>query len=239
MSVREAVNRINQKHQLKLRLTKMDCATVTDPQKWFGRREVVDGETKFFESDFLQACQRGDVILLDEISRPHPHITNELMPMFDGSQSIHLSDLNVTIPIHDETVFIATMNLGVQYGGTYRMDWALRERFPYSYERSFPPHDDEIRVLTSHTGVDKDGASRLVTIAEKTRQMHAQGDLKEGISTRVLVAAAWLVASGMTEAEALTFTAMCLYDPDADGIAGTESERQKVAQLIQGKTGQR
>lgn len=233
-----AISRINAAHGTDIRLLKMDCATITDPQKWFGRREVDARGTRYEKSDFILAVERGDVILLDEITRLHPHLHNPIMAFLDGSNAVHLSDLNITVERHPQTVFLGTANMGVQYGGTHRMDWAMRERFPFTIERKWPPREVEIDILVSHTGCDRDGAAGLVGIAAKTRQMfESGGDLRSPISTRTLVSAAWMVASGMSEREALERTAVPLFDPDANGLAGTESERQRVRSTIEGKLG--
>lgn len=234
-SVAHAVDRINAAQGTAIRLTKMDCPTVTDPQKWFGRREVDATGTHYHKSDFIEAVERGDVILLDEVTRLHPHLHNPVMTLLDGSNSVALSDLNVTISRHPQTVFLATANIGAQYGGTHRMDWAMRERFPNAIERGFPPREDEILVITSRTGCDEDGAARLVDIALRTRQMFEAGNLRAPISTRTLIAAAWWVASGLNEQQALDLTAIPLYDPDANGVAGQESERQQVRRIVEGK----
>ena len=235
--VPHAIERINKAHGTSIRMLKMDCATITDPQKWFGRREVDAKGTRYERSDFIKAVEAGDVILLDEITRLHPHLHNPVMAFLDGSNAVHLSDLNVTVERNPETVFLATANMGVQYGGTHRMDWAMRERFPFTLERPWPPRQVEIDILVSHTNCDRDGAAELVGIAEKTRQMFESGDLRAPISTRILVHAAWLLASGMSEREALELTAVPLFDPDANGLAGTESERQRVRGIIEGKFG--
>lgn len=236
-SVAHAVERVNAKHGLALRLFRMDCATVTDPQKWFGRREVDEKGTRYEKSDFVLAVERGDVVQLDEVNRLHPTLHNGIMSLFDGSNAVHLSDLNVTVTRHPETVFVATANQGAQYGATHRMDAAMRERFPYTIERPFPPEDAEADVLVSRTGVDRDGAANLVRVGAKSRAMHAAGDLRMPVSTRTLVYAAYLVAAGMTEREALGFTAEGMYDPGADGVAGAESDRMKFRALVKGVLG--
>jgi MoxR-like ATPase len=237
MGVHHAVRRINEEHGLNLRLTVMNCATVTDPQKWFGRREADGGTTRYIKSDLVEAVERGDVILLDDLARIHPNISNGLYSWLDGQQSIHLSDLNVEISVNPNTVFLATWNQGTAYGGQYRLDWAWRERFPFTIERMFPPREDEVRILTSHTGCDADGAAVLVDGAKASRDMWERGDLRTPISTRTLVAAAWLVASGLTEDEAAKYTIIPLFDPDANGIVGAESDRQKVAGIFHMRTG--
>lgn len=235
--IRRVVDRLNVEHGLSLAYLKMDCPTITDPQKWFGRREVDKNGTRYEKSTFIEAVESGGVILLDEFMRLHPSLHNPVMAFLDQSEEVLLSDLNVTVKRHPHTVFIGTTNQGAAFGGTHRMDWAMRERWSYTIERDFPPRDEEIKVLVSwNPGCDLDAASVLVDIAQKTRDMFKTGDLRTPISTRTLNNAAFLVASGWTEREALGFTALPEYDGGADGVVGQESDRTKVAQLIQGKT---
>lgn len=237
MGIPRLIERLNHEHGLALRLTKMDCPVVTDPQKWFGRREIDGKGTRYEKSDFILAVERGDVILLDEVKRLHPTIHNPIMSLLAGDESVLLSDLNVTIVRHPETVFLATTNEGAAFGGNHRMDYAMDERFPFRVERGFAPYDDEVRILVTHNpGCDMDAASRLVTIAQKTRDMFATGDLRAPISTRTLNAAAFLVASGYSEREALMWTALGLYDGNADGAVGEKSERQSVKAIVEGAT---
>jgi len=236
MSVRKSIERLNaQGHDL--RLFKMDCATVTDPGKWFGRREADATGTHFVKSDLAIAVERGDVVLLDEIMRLHPHVHNTIMSWLDGAESVVISDLNATLYRHPQTVFIATTNEGTQYGGVHRMDWSMRERFSTTLRRQPPPTDEEIKVLTTATNCDEDAASVLVEIAHKTRDMHVAGDLRNAISTRTLVAAATWVGFGMREWDALNITAVQEFDGDASGMVGAESDRQKVLGVMEGKLG--
>lgn len=237
MGVPQAVARLNARHHLSMRLLKMDCATITDPQKWLGRREIDETGSHYIESDFIRACREGDVvILLDEITRLHPTIGNMIHSLLDGSQALHLSELNMTVNVSPTTVFLATANIGAQSGGTHRMDWALRERFAYTIERDFPPRAEEMRILTTHTNVDPDAAETLVDVAIKTRQMYATGDLRSPVSTRTLKNAAILVASGATEREALSATALPTFDGDANGSLGEKSERAQVMAAIDLRT---
>lgn len=239
MGVIKAVERINEAHpDLALPLLVMNCPTITDEQKWFGRREVDETGTHYVKSDFVNGVENGAVILLDEFMRLHPRIHNGVMSLLDGSESVLLSDLNVTITRNPRTVFIGTTNQGAQFGGTHRMDWAMRERWSFTIERDFPEDpDDEVRILTSHNpGCDADAARVLVDIARKSRDLWQTGDLRTPISTRTLDNAAFLVASGMTEREALGYTAIPEYDAGAEGVVGQESERARVKGIIEGRT---
>ena len=198
VSVRKSVERLRAAGN-DIEMLKMDCSTVTDPGKWFGRREADETGTHFVPSDFWTAVERGYLILLDDVGRLHPHIHNPIMSLLDGSEAVTISDLNEVLHRHPQTVFIATTNEGTQYGGNHRMDWAMRERFGTTLRREPPPEDEEVRILTSATNCDADAAAVLVTIARKTRDMHAAGDLRNAISTRTLVAAAQWVGFGMNE----------------------------------------
>lgn len=231
--VLRAARQYAERHQVEMPVLKMDCATITDPQKWFGRREVDRDGTRFVRSDFVTAVEEGGAIVLDDVSRLHATLHNPIMALLDGSNAVKISDLNLTVRRHRETVFLGTANPAGP--GVHRMDPAMRERFPYGFERPWPPRADEIKILTTRTGCDADGAARLVEIAAKTRGLAERRELSMPISTRTLVAAAWLVASGMTETQALEVTAVQLFDPESTGYAGATSERTTVRQIISGK----
>jgi hypothetical protein len=216
----------------------MNAATVTDPQKWFGRREIDKDGTRYEESAFVKAVRAGWVVVLDEFNRAHPAISNPIYSLLDGQQELVLSDLDMTIPVHPATVFIATANIGSQFGGTYKMDHAMRRRFPFTIEREFPPRDEEIKVLLSVAEeVTTEAATNLVDIAGETRRKYENGDLRFPIDTATLVGAAWLCASGYTERQALEVTALPLYEANADGQIGEKSERAVAMGIIEGALG--
>lgn len=232
------VDRMNRERNLNLRLFRMNCAVQTDPGKWFGRREIDKNGTRYEKSDLILAIERGDIVQLDEVNRIHPHIADSVHSLLDGTQELVLPDLNLTIQVPPTAVFVATMNIGSQYGGTHRLDHAFRTRFSTTIEVGPPPRDEEVRVVHLNTGCDMDAASNLVDIAVKSRQMFETGDLRAEISTRDLVAAGRWVAAGKTEREALLLTAVPLFDGDSNGVtAGSESDRAKVMAIIQGRLG--
>jgi MoxR-like ATPase len=236
MGLPHLIDGMNADLGLGLRTLKMDCGVLTDPQRWFGRREIDKAGSRYEKSDFILAVENGDIILLDEINRIHPTITDSIHSLLDGSQTLSLSDLNLTITVNPLTCFVATMNLGSAYGGTHRLDHAFRTRFGTTIEVGPPPREEEIKIISLNTGCDADAAAVLVDVADKTRSMFGTGDLRTEISTRELVAAGRWVAAGMTEKEALSITALPLFDGDANGATfGQESDRAKVAGILAGK----
>lgn len=231
------VDAMNADLGLGLRLFRMNAAVVTDPQRWFGRREIDRDGSRYETSDFILAIERGDVVQLDEANRIHPTIANSIHSLLDGTQELTLPDLNITVAVHPETVFVATMNLGSQYGGVHRLDQAFRSRFSTTITVGPPPREEEVRVITANTGCDPDNALTLVEIAEASRKMFEGGDLRTEISTRDLVAAGRWIAAGKTLRAALEITVLPMFDGDANGSGvGMESDQGKIKRVVEGKS---
>lgn len=72
---------------------------------------------------------------------------------------------------------------------------STRQRF-VSIDFSYPAASTERAVLVREAGLDEARAAALVQIGEKIRNLTDRG-LEEGVSTRLLVYAARLVASGV------------------------------------------
>jgi ATP-dependent protease Clp ATPase subunit len=230
----EGLRRVAQ--AVKLPFYKLDCATITTEDKWIGHKEIDHEGTKFVMSEHLRWLEGVEyepgILCYDELNRVHPSRLNILLPILDGSQAIFVPDLGRLVRVHPETIVVATANIGTAFGGTYVMDRALRERFNYTLERNFPPADEEVKVLTTATGVAADKAGVIVEIANKTRTKWETGDLESPISTRTLKAAAILIASGMSVLGAMEYTALPLYKNDG----GATSERAMVKLILTGKS---
>ena len=65
-----------------------------------------------------------------------------------------------------------------------------------AYVASIPPPAREVEIVTRESGLDADRAAGLVRLAGKLRGLKGQ-DLEEGVSTRLVVYAATLIAAGM------------------------------------------
>ena len=215
---------------------KLDCATITSEDKWIGHKEIDHEGTKFVLSEHLRWLEGVEyepgILCYDEVNRVHPSRLNILLPILDGSQAVFVPDMGRLVRVHPETIIVATANIGTAFGGTFVMDRALRERFNFTLERDFPPAAEEVKVLTSATGISQDKAEVIVEIAGKTRTKWETGDLESPISTRTLKAASMLIASGMSILAAMEYTALPLYKNDG----GAQSERAMVKLILTGKS---
>jgi nitric oxide reductase NorQ protein len=77
---------------------------------------------------------------------------------------------------------------------------STRQRF-VAIEFDFPNAQREIRIVMRESGIDEATAHTLVTLAQRLRRLRDRG-LAEEPSTRLLVAAASLIASGISIKEA-------------------------------------
>lgn len=200
---------------------RMNCATVRDPEEWFGFREAKNGSTLFVRSEFAKAMERGNlVVVLDEFNRLEPWLHNTLFPLLD--------DDGCTV-VHDErfaigpgVIVVGTINTGYKYTGTFELDEALLNRFEFLLEVGPMPHEEEVRVLTERTGVDGLEASKVVKVANILRQNDV------AFSTRTSLLVANMMVSGLYLREALETAVVKRIPMDSTGSA----LRKHVVDLI-------
>jgi nitric oxide reductase NorQ protein len=78
---------------------------------------------------------------------------------------------------------------------------STRQRF-VAIEFDFPPAEVERKVVATESGLPEEQVIQLVMLAQKLRAMKGH-DLEEGVSTRLLVYCATLVAAGLPIREAV------------------------------------
>ena len=194
-----------------------------------------DKGTFFNESRFVRTIKdeknEGAVILMDELTRAERGAFNILLPLLDRQRYLALDESEDAAIIRrgPKVAIAATANIGMEYTGTDVMDKALKERFKVTIDLDFPPASVEHGLLMKRHGATKKTADKLVKLAEKQRQMQKDDDFTEGISTRMLLAAAEMISDGHTYDTATEFAIVNTFSPDG----GEESDRTKVRQIIQ------
>jgi nitric oxide reductase NorQ protein len=79
----------------------------------------------------------------------------------------------------------------------------------------YPPREIEIEIVVHESGAAPEMAARLVSIAERSRNLKGHG-LEEGISTRMLVYAGSLIARGVEPVAACEVALVKPITDDAD-----------------------
>ena len=163
-----------------------------------------EGETFFSESNFTKIVEGGNaVIVLDELNRIDPYISNILFPLLDhaGKTSVAGHDIKVGPNI----IFFATVNLGFQFTGTFTLDAALTNRFSAKILVNALPKEIEVEVLIARAGVNRLHANKIVKLMEGLRRLNDKDELSIDASTRVSIQIAELMGCGLDIKTALVY----------------------------------
>lgn len=186
-----------------LDFVKIDAPSMTDPESWFGTREVVEENgtsvTVFRESDFVKALRRPVVLLVDEMNRVSDAVRNILLPVFDDSRAVTNPLTGETVVRHPACFVIMTGNVGLSFTGTYAIDPALLTR-ALTIRFDYLPVPEETALAISRTGCSSETATLFVRFADETRARAKADEDFPPISTREVLAACALAARGLDEA---------------------------------------
>ena len=176
-------------------LIRVNITIETDEDDLIGGFRLVDGNTVWHNGPVVEALQRGAVLLLDEIDLASNKILC-LQPVLEG-KGLFLKKIGQYVTPKAGFNVIATANTkgkGSDDGrfiGTNVLNEAFLERFPVTFEQSYPHPKVEERLLTLHAesvGVkDLSFVKKLVDWADIIRKTFYDGGIEELISTRRLV----------------------------------------------------
>jgi hypothetical protein len=181
--------------QLDRELIRVNLTIETDEDDLIGGFRLVNGETAWHNGPVTEALQRGAVLLLDEIDLASNKILC-LQSILEG-KGVFLKKVGKFVKPTEGFNVIATANTkgkGSEDGrfiGTNVLNEAFLERFPVTFEQSYPSPAVEQRILEGvalNLGVeDRDFCKRLVDWADVIRKTFYDGGIEEIISTRRLV----------------------------------------------------
>ena len=181
--------------QLKRELIRVNITIETDEDDLIGGFRLVNGETVWHNGPVIEALERGAVLLLDEVDLASNKILC-LQSILEG-KGVFLKKIGRFVkPVAGFNV-VATANTkgkGSDDGrfiGTNVLNEAFLERFPVTFEQSYPAPATEQKILEGvalDLGVeDRDFCKRLVDWADIIRKTFYDGGIEEIISTRRLV----------------------------------------------------
>ena len=180
----------------KRELIRVNITIETDEDDLLGGYRLKDGQTVWQNGPVIEAMERGAVLLLDEIDLASNKIMC-LQPILEGS-GVFVKKINRFVKPANGFNVVATANTKGQgsddgkFIGTNVLNEAFLERFPITFEQSYPSVAIEQKILMStykqSTGKsDDDFCKKLVTWADVIRKTYFDGGVDEIISTRRLV----------------------------------------------------
>ena len=181
--------------QLKRELIRVNITIETDEDDLIGGFRLVNGETVWHNGPVIEALQRGAVLLLDEIDLASNKILC-LQSILEG-KGLFLKKTGQYITPKKGFQIIATANTkgkGSDDGrfiGTNVLNEAFLERFPVTFEQSYPSPATEQKILEGialDLGIeDRAFCKHLVDWADIIRKTFYDGGIEDIISTRRLV----------------------------------------------------
>ena len=181
--------------QLKRELIRVNITVETDEDDLIGGFRLVNGETAWHNGPVIEALERGAILLLDEIDLASNKILC-LQSVLEG-KGVFLKKIGRFVKPAAGFNVIATANTkgkGSEDGrfiGTNVLNEAFLERFPVTFEQSYPAPVTEQRILEGvalDLGVeDREFCKRLVDWGDVIRKTFYDGGIEEIISTRRLV----------------------------------------------------
>ncbi len=181
--------------QLKREMIRVNITIETDEDDLIGGFRLVNGETAWHNGPVIEALERGAILLLDEIDLASNKILC-LQSVLEG-KGVFLKKIGKFVKPAPGFNVIATANTkgkGSEDGrfiGTNVLNEAFLERFPVTFEQSYPAPATEQKILEGialDLGVeDRDFCKRLVDWGDIIRKTFYDGGIEEIISTRRLV----------------------------------------------------
>ena len=176
-------------------LIRVNITIETDEDDLIGGFRLVNGDTVWHNGPVVEALEKGAVLLLDEIDLASNKILC-LQSVLEG-KGLFLKKIGRYVRPAPGFTVVATANTkgkGSEDGrfiGTNVLNEAFLERFPVTFEQSYPHVKIEEKMLRLHSasvGVHDDAfIKKLVDWADIIRRTFYDGGIEEIISTRRLV----------------------------------------------------
>ncbi len=165
-----------------------------------GRYLLKGGETVWVDGPLTRAVREGGICYLDEVVEARKDVTVVLHPLTDTRRTLMIDRTGEELVAPKGFMLVASYNPGYQ-NVLKRLKPSTRQRF-LSISFDFPQPETEIAVVASESRLEPGRVAPLVRLAGHIRKLSGM-DLEEGVSTRLLIYAATLMAGGMGVDQAL------------------------------------
>lgn len=159
-----------------------------------GRYLLKGGETVWVDGPLTRAVREGAICYLDEVVEARKDVAVVLHPLTDDRRILPIDRTGEELQAAPGFMLVASYNPGYQ-NILKTLKPSTRQRF-LSLEFDFPAPDQETAIVATESGLAESRVALLVRLAGKLRGLKGQ-DIEEGVSTRLVVYCATLIAGGM------------------------------------------
>lgn len=170
-----------------------NCGAIVEASDFLATIQVKASATgqptmDFIKTPFLVALEeaaghprRSYLVFFDEFNRCQESARNALMPALDATRRVFNPVSNAFIDIPDNVQFIAAVNRGSEFSGTFGIDAAQLDRFA-PLQMDYLPPEEEVNLLAGrHPEL---GAALLKTIVDIAHDIRNSPELSAGLSVR-------------------------------------------------------
>ena len=177
-------------------------------------RYLLDAEgTRWQDGPLTLAVRYGAICYLDEVVEARQDTTVVIHPLTDARRVLPLEKKNELIHAHPDFQLVISYNPGYQ-SILKDLKQSTKQRFG-ALDFGYPTRAIEIEIVVHESGIGADIAGKLVSVAERARNLKGHG-LEEGISTRMLIYAAALILQGIDPVAACQVTLIRPITDDVD-----------------------
>jgi nitric oxide reductase NorQ protein len=178
-----------------------------------GRYLLSGDATVWMDGPLTSAVRTGAICYLDEVVEARKDTTVVVHSLTDHRRVLPIEKTGELLDAHPDFLLVMSYNPGYQ-SVLKDLKPSTRQRF-VSLEFNYPGVEVETRIISHEGGIDAQLARRLALIGEKVRNLREHG-FEEGVSTRLLVYAAQLVARGIAPRRACDVAVAGAVTDDAD-----------------------
>ena len=191
-----------------------------------GRFLLEGEETVWHDGPLTTAVRSGAICYLDEVVEARKDTVVIIHPLTDDRRRLPIEKRGTVIEAPPEFMLVVSYNPGYQ-SILKDLKQSTRQRF-VAMEFDYPNAEDEAAIVAKEGGIDSQTAQDLVKIGQKVRNLRGHG-LEEGVSTRLLIYAAQMIAKGISPVAAAE-VAIC--SPITDDRELQRSIREIVTTII-------
>jgi nitric oxide reductase NorQ protein len=213
-------------HKLNRPLITVACHEDLSSTDLVGRFLLEGDETVWHDGPLTSAVKSGAICYLDEVVEARKDTVVIIHPLTDHRRRLPIEKLGTIVEAPPEFMLVVSYNPGYQ-SILKDLKQSTRQRF-VAMEFDYPNAESETEIVAKEGGINADVARDLVTIGQKVRNLRGHG-LEEGVSTRLLIYAAQMIAKGISPVDAAE---VALVSPITDDRELQRSIREIVTTII-------
>jgi nitric oxide reductase NorQ protein len=204
-------------HRLNRNLISVACHEDLFASDLIGRYLLKNDETVWVDGPLTKAVKTGAICYLDEVVEARKDTTVVIHPLSDTRRVLSIDKKGEVLHAHPDFMLVISFNPGYQ-SVLKDLKQSTRQRF-MALAFTYPEPEKEAQIVAHEGQVAMETARKLVSLAQKIRNIREQG-LTEGASTRLLIHAARLMHRRIP-AETACRIAVCLPLTDDDRLQET------------------